>query len=175
MSTIAEGLQEIKTLHKRIEKKREFIKNCLCRYNQMRDPHEKDGGSNLIIKKERQAIKDLEDNVIEIKLKIDAANANTSVKVCAEVRTIAEWLVWKRELAVKKKRFLELLQSSIQSVRNQAIQKGSSVVESDIKAAAMDIIINVNEMELANEIEQMENILSTLDGQLSVKNATVQI
>jgi hypothetical protein len=38
-----------------------------------------------------------------------------------------------------------------------------------------DIVVNVSELELANDIENMENVLGYLDGQLSLRNATVLI
>jgi hypothetical protein len=36
-------------------------------------------------------------------------------------------------------------------------------------------VININEQELAKEIELLEDTLGQLDGQLSLKNATVPI
>jgi len=175
MSTITEGLQEIKTLLKRIEKKRSFIRGYLWRQNQIRDPHDKDGGSHILIKKERQAIQDLENNIINIKRQIDTANAITEITICGETKTIAEWLIWRRELATNRKRFLESIQSTVQSARTQAAQKGIQVVDTASKAGDVDVIVNIDERLLAEEIEQMEEILSKLDGQLSLKNATVKI
>jgi len=175
MITITEGLQEIKTLAKRIEKKRTFVRAYLWRQNQIRDPHDKIGGSHILIKQERQAIQDLEDNIVDIKRKIDQANATTQITICDTTRTISEWLIWRRELATGKKRFLESMQSTIQSARTQAAQKGLQVVTSDAKGGDFDVIVNVDEKALADEIEKMETMLSTLDGQLSLKNSTVKI
>lgn len=42
-------------------------------------------------------------------------------------------------------------------------------------ASFQDIRVNVSENDLAKDLEQMETILGTLDGQLSLKNATVVI
>jgi len=173
--TITEGLQEIKTLLKRIEKKRAFVKGYLWRQNQIRDPHDKIGGSHILIKQERQAIKDLEDNIIDIKRKIDTANATTVVTICDETRSIAEWLIWRRELAKNRKHFLESMLSTIQSARSQAAQKGLGVSDAGSKAGDFDVIVNINEKALADDIENLETITSTLDGQLSQKNATVNI
>jgi len=38
-----------------------------------------------------------------------------------------------------------------------------------------DIIVNVSEKGLADEAEALETTLATLDGQLSLKNATVTV
>lgn len=175
MITITEGLQEIKTLLKRIEKKREFVKGCLWRQNQIRDPYEKNGGAQLLIRGELQAIEDLEKNIIDIKRRIDIANAETSITIRGKTMNISEWLIWRRTLSKDRKYFLESLQSTVQSARSQAAQKGIPVVDSASKAGALDVIINIDEKGLADEIENMEEILSTLDGQLSLKNSTVKI
>lgn len=173
--TITEGLQEIKTLLKRIEKKRTFVKGYLWRQNQIRDPHDKIGGSHALVKQERQAIKDLEDNIIDIKRRIDTANANTSVSICGETRSIAEWLIWRRELARNRKHFLESMHSTIQAARTEASRKGLGVSDASSKAGDFDVIVNLDEKGLADDIENVETMMSTLDGQLSQKNATVQI
>ena len=52
--TITEALAEIKTVGKRVEKKREFIKSFLARQDGIKDPLEKDGGSYQAIARERQ-------------------------------------------------------------------------------------------------------------------------
>ena len=173
--TITEGLQEIKTLLKRIEKKRTFVKGYLWRQNQIRDPHDKIGGSHVLVKQERQSIKGLEDNIIDIKRKIDIANTVTSVTICGETRSIAEWLIWRREIAKNRKSFLESMLSTIQAARSAAAQKNIRVVDFDSKAGDVDVIVNIDEKALADDIENLETITSTLDGQLSQKNATVNI
>ena len=175
MKTITEGLQEIKTLTKRIVKKRDFIKGYLWRQNHIKDPHEKDGGSNALIAKERQAIQDLEDNIIAIRCKIAIANSGNSITVCGDTRTISEWIIWRREIAQPRKNFLESMHTSVKSARAQAIQNGLQVVDSESKAAGADIIVNVDEKMLYDSIEKMTEILSELDGQLSLKNATLSI
>jgi hypothetical protein len=175
MITITEGLQEIKTIVKRIEKKREFVNGYLWRNSQIRDPHEKNGGSYELIKKERQAIKDLEDNIISIRCGISKANEQTNITVCNETRTIAEWLIWRREIAAPRKSFLESMYSRVQSARTQAVQKGMSIVDRETSVGDAELVINVDEKRLADEVEKVTEILSALDGQLSLKNSTVKI
>jgi len=173
--TITEALQEIKTILKRIEKKREFINGYLWRQNHLRDPHEKSGGSRDFISKERQAIKDLENNIIDIKQRISKANDSTQVTVCGETKTISEWLIWRREIAKPRKYFLESIYSKVQSARAQAVRNNITISGSDVNASAMDLIINIDEKEVSQEVEKIVETLSTLDGQLSMKNSTVKI
>ena len=72
-TTITEALAELKTLGKRIEKKRESVAMFLTRQDGLKDPLEKDGGSVEFIKRERQAVKDLEQHHVNIRLAIQRA------------------------------------------------------------------------------------------------------
>jgi hypothetical protein len=72
--TITEALAEIPTIVKRIDKKQEFILNFLYRQSAVRDPHEKDGGSSELIKREMQAIDDLQARLVKIRSSIQLAN-----------------------------------------------------------------------------------------------------
>src|SRR5579863_1653454 len=62
--TITEALAEIKTINKRLESKRESVRNYIARDVRVRDPLEKEGGSAEFIKRERQAIIDLEERIV---------------------------------------------------------------------------------------------------------------
>ena len=64
--------------------------------------------------------------------------------------------------------------AEIQEMRQKAIRQGVSVTDKDAGFSS-DYVVNVNELQLANEIEELETILGTLDGQLSLKNATIKI
>lgn len=175
MTTITELLQETKTLVKRIEKKRAFVKSYAFRLNNIKDPFLKDGGSEALVKAELQAIDDLNNNIIETRKKIAKANADNTITVCGVTKTIEEWLIYRREIAVNQKRFIEDLQKHILGIRNEARQKNVAVATSVSEAGDTDLVINLNEKKLADEIERLEEVLSTLDGQLSLKNATIQI
>src|SRR5277367_6394116 len=97
--TITEALAELKTIDKRIQKKREFVLGYLLRQEMFKDPLERDGGSVSAIKREMQSIRDLEERKIGIRRAIQQANERTNVTVGKQTRSIADWLVWKREVA----------------------------------------------------------------------------
>lgn len=177
MVTITEGLAEIKTIEKRIQKKREFVSAYLGRQEGLKDPllHET-GGSRGAIQRERQAISDLEERVVSIRRAIQSANVATVVEVESERRTVADWLVWRREIAAGRQSFIAALRNAIATTRREAQAKGYAIAASSDQAKApTDVIINIDEQELAREAEKMETILGTLDGQLSLRNATVLI
>ncbi len=172
--TITEALAEIPTIEKRIEKKKEFILNYLYRQSSVRDPHEKDGGSNVLIAREKQAITDLQERLITIRTVIQKANAENTITIGDQTRTIVDWLTWRREIAPKEQRFLQDLIRKINDIRQQAIRQGVGVTDKDAGFSS-DYVVNINEHELAEKIEELENILGTLDGQLSLKNATIKL
>lgn len=174
--TITEALAEIKTLNKRLEKKRAFVLSFLCRQDAIRDPLAKDGGSPLVISAERQSISDLEARIVTLRREIQRANEFESASVGGMTKTIANWLVWRREVAPAQRTFLNSLRQNIENVRTQAKRQGSTVVPAGTAAAQpTDVIVNVDERTLAVEIESLEQTLGDLDGVLSLKNATVTL
>ena len=175
-TTITEALAELKTIGKRVEKKRAYINSYLYRQEALKDPLEKDGGSAAVIERERQAIKDLSIRHIAIRLAIQKANHETQVTVEGNTFSLADWLTWRKEVAPDLQRFLANTRNQIDVARKQTVQRGGTVVGTAGEATKpTDVIVNVDEAALAKESEQLEAILGGLDGQLSLKNATVTI
>lgn len=173
--TITEALAEIPTIMKRIEKKQQVIKNFLYRQVNLRDPHEKSGGSAVLIKEQLQGIHDLEKRLIAIRLEIQKANQTNTITIGETTKPIADWLTWRRELAGNSQRFYAQLTAQLQQVRNQAMSRGLTVTDKDTGVASLDFVVNVDEKWLGEQIENLEEILGVLDGQLSLKNATITI
>lgn len=174
--TITEALAEIKTIAKRVEKKRESINQYLARREGAKDPLEKDGGSMKFIASERQSVSDLEDRTVALRRGIQMANETTKVVINEQSRTISDWLIWRRDVAPKQKEFLANLRKQLNGFREQARREGANMVTaSAVAEKATDIVVNVDEQALAKEIETLEEVIGTLDGQLSLKNATVII
>ena len=173
--TITEALAELKTIDKRIVKKREFVLAYLLRQEMFKDPLEKDGGSVSAIKRETQAIRDLEERKIAIRRAIQQANERNTVAVGRQTRSIADWLVWRREVAPVQQKFLANLRAKIEQARQEATRRGASLGASAEAAKPNDVIVNVNEQELSGQIEELEEVLGKLDGQLSLKNATLLV
>lgn len=179
MVTITEALAELKTLGKRIEKKREYIAQYLARQDGLKDPLLKDGGSVEVIVRERQAIRDMETRHVAIRTAIQRSNHATTITIVTVSKTVAEWLTWRKEIAPGAQAFVGKLRQGIVNARTQAQQKGWGIVSATVTTAEAkaptDILVNADEADLAAEAEQFETILGTLDGQLSLKNATVTI
>lgn len=174
--TISEGLAEIKTISKRVDKKREFVRGFLFRQDALKDPHEKQGGSIKLVQQERQAISDLLNEVVKIRAAIVSANASNKVTIGGIERSISDWIVWRRDVSAIAGACLVELHKSLKDMRAQAQQKGMSVgTTSSSETKAADVIVNIDESKLLKEIEEHEQILGGLDAALSVKNATTVI
>lgn len=173
MLTITEGLAEIKTIAKRIEKKNEFVRSYAVRPNVVVDPLAADGGAPAAIQRELQAIGDLEKRLVDIRLAIQKANTETPVTVEGVTKSMSEWLVWRREVAPGRVQRISSLRQGIIASRKTFMERSRQGGVEDVKPE--DLIVNVSEQALATEAETIEVILSQLDGQLSLKNATVTI
>ena len=180
--TITEALQEIKTIGKRLEKKRASISQYVARDSRIRDPLLKDGGSEKFIESERQAINDLETRIIGIRTVIQASNLAATLSVGTKSRTVAEWLTWRREISNSQVAFLKQIANGLNKIRNEVQSKGGKVVAA---AAAVneafdpngppEVVVNIDERQLIDEQEQLEQQLGDLDGKLSLFNATTVV
>jgi hypothetical protein len=173
--TITEALAEIKTITSRIEKKRQSVTTYFYRDSQMKDPHAADGGSQQFIKRERQAINDLEDRMVKLRSLIQKSNLETSLSINTKNRTVAEWLNWRKEVSARQKQFLQQLTATLNNARQNAIRSGKTLTDKEEESGKGDVIVNINEQELAKEVEDMETTLGVLDGKLSLLNATTMI
>lgn len=174
--TITEALAEIKTIGARLGKIQEFIKTYAFRDERARDPLEREGGSVAQIQRQRQAAKDLRERQIQLRSAINRSNQSTMVTVEGTARSVAEWIIWKREIAPGLRAEMNAFVLQLDMARNQARKANVSVVQNQESARNPgDIVSNLPEIELANERDLLEKILGTLDGQLSLNNARTLI
>lgn len=175
MITISEALAEVKTLGKRLATNAEFIAAHIARDERVRDPLANDGGSPHVLASRAQANTDLRERLIAIRRAIARANATVTVTIEGQTRTIGDWLTWRREVVPGLKAELEARQRKVQDVRRQTQSAGRQVARDATAPAPGDVIVHVNEVALAEELDRLERTLGTLDGQLSVKNATTAL
>ncbi len=172
--TVTEALGEIKTISARIGKKREAIMRYFARDGRLRDPLEADGGSAEYVRRERQAVADLEERVVTIRSAIQSVNLATGLTVGGKTRSVAAWLNWRRDVSSGAKGFLSQMANQLNNIRQQAPRQGQTVSEKDT-GSPNEIVVAVKEMDLAREVEEAEAVLGSLDGKLSLINATTMI
>lgn len=176
--TITEGLAELKTIGKRLVKKREGILPYIWRQEGIKDAIREEGGSAAFIAREVQAIADLEKRIVLIREAIQTAGRSTPITVEGVTMNLTSWLTWRKEVAPDRRTFLHTLLKTAQTARATAKQKGwgaVSVAKEKDAESATDVVIHIDEQALIAEVEQLEKILGDLDGQLQLRNATVQI
>lgn len=183
--TITEALAEIKTIGARIETKRAYILKHVVRNAALVDPLVEQGGSRSVISSEIQSIRDLNKRIVIIRNAITKANMETLITINEHTMTVHDWLVWRREVATGEKNFLQAIGNGINQARSflnpqnfsqatsTSVQRRTTVQGSYItEQAPIAVAINIDESQLQNWTEDMENILGTLDGRLSLINAT---
>lgn len=175
MITITEGLAEIKTIQARLDKRQEAVLRFLARDARLRDPLESEGGSIEFVRRERQAIGDLEERIVNIRTAIQAVNLATQLSVNNRTATVSEWLNWRRDVSGRHGNFLNTMNQTIAQARQKAAQQGARLTDQDANTKPGDFIIAVSERELAEAIEEQEIVLGELDGKLSLLNATTTI
>lgn len=172
--TITEALADIKTIGKRVAKKQEFVGSYLARVEAAKDPHAAHGGSAKVIDSERQSISDLWRRVVTIRTAIADANRAALLSIGDRTMTVAEWIVWRREIAPQIQTWNGALRKGVENARAAAKKNGSTLASTDT-GNPQDIIINIDERRLMEEIDSVEQVLGELDGKLSLHNARTTI
>jgi len=169
--TITEALAEIKVIGKRITSKDDALQNALVRSSDKIDPHEANGGSTAYVASLKQGIKALTDNIVAIRTAILKKNCEETITVAGVTKTISEWLVWKREVYPVLSSLYNGMQNRIRRADSDMDSYGRMSQGEDKKSA----IINADIQALNNDAEQIAACYEQLDGQLSLKNATLMV
>ena len=118
---------------------------------------------------------DLQARVMKIRAAIQKSNLENTITISGYTKSISEWLTWRKEVAPNHLSFLNSLFTNIQNVRKQALQRGAQIVKGTEQEGLNDLIVNLDETVLQKERDDVQKILGELDGQLSLKNATINI
>lgn len=173
--TVTEALAEIKTIGKRLEKKRQFVQQYMVHQNHVKDPLDKQGGSKQVVASELQAIADLEDRVVQLRAGILRANMGTELTLNGTTRSVQDWLTWRRDVSKGQVKFQQKLVQNVAEARRAAAAKELKVVEDGSDAGDHDLIVHVDEKKLFEKAEELEQTLGALDGQLSLLNARMEV
>lgn len=137
--------------------------------SRMVDPLAQKGGSKEYIKAEMQSIAALEDNVVNTRLAIQKANADNVININGIEKSVAAWLIWRREVAPLLQSFFRNVDSKLTQSRAQIAQANRSLAAG---ATASDLVVYVDEKKIAEDAETIGEVLGVLDGRLSAFNAT---
>lgn len=174
-ATITEALAELKLIEKKINKKQETILANTIQAQHVKDPFESEGGGQKFIASEMQSLKDLRTRFVKIRAAINKANGETVVTIGDISRTVSEWLIYKREVATNEGKFQQELYSKTKMMLDRAVSNPQAFTNTENKPDIVRFNSNVNLADVLKENETTAEALDKLDGQLSLKNATVVI
>lgn len=171
MITITEALAEIKLLDKKIENKITKVLNHLYRLETQLDPL---GDSKKALEEELQSITDLRRRWTGLRGGIATANLANKITIEGEERTIFEWLTWKREIATREihmhQQIHQLAKKKMDELNARpALYKTAA----DAEVKVDKLVLNVDYAHHIKKAEELQTKLDKLDGQLSLKNATI--
>ena len=166
--TVTEALAELKTLNKRLEKKRGFLLEHVCRPDTVVDPLVSDGGQQKCWEEAWQSHEALWKRYVDLRVAIQRSNLETRLQVGINTAPVAFWLSWRRDQAAGIKAFGRALTRAPEQMRENIRKQ----ISPDTK---IDVICNVSELKLAEFEESHEEMWGELDGKLSLLNATTFI
>jgi len=174
--TITEALSEINLINKKIEKKQNTVMTNLVRFEHSEDLFKKLGGSEAFVATELQSIRDLRTRLVMIRSGIAKANQETSITVGKNTRSIFDWLAWRREVSTTELDFNKNVYNTV-TTHQKDLENNPRVVKSEdgkpVELAKAHY--HVDASAFLKESEYLVEVLEKLDGQLSLKNATVTI
>lgn len=173
--TITEALAELKTIDSKISSTEDFLQQYSFRQGSSIDPLADEGGSDKVIPQRMQALKDLLERKVTIRSAVNNKNAETPLEVCGITRTVAEWIIWRRETFKREVMAFQKILGHVQEARRVCIEKSFTFIEGAQPSKVTEVSCFVSEAGLSDKIEQLREIESTLDGKLSMLNATTTV
>jgi hypothetical protein len=173
--TITEALAEIKLCERKLEKKWDAVKTNTHRFEHVKDPYASEGGSKVAISREVQSIKDIEERIVKIRTAIADANVQNKLTLGENTRSIYEWLTWKREIAENQKKFYKDISSRLKAVIDKESQNPTAYKDEENRVHLAKLDLNLDYPYFQTLDQKLSDTLETLDGKLSLKNATIVI
>lgn len=174
--TITEALAEIKLILKKIDKLQKVVNSNLFRYEHSKDPFESDGGSRMFAEASLQSIKNLYQRLSKIRAAITKANLENSLTIGDTTLSLHEWLTYKREIAKPTIAYYLELQNSLKQKMDEH-DKRPQVYKDEAtgKIEIAKLHASLDYAKIVAENQKLSDIEQTLDGKLSLKNATIVI
>lgn len=173
--TITEALSELNLIKKKVQKKRINVLNNVIRAKHVKDTLESEGGSKEFIKREAQGVEDLNNRFIKLKGAIAKANVETLITVNGKTATIHDWLIWKRDIAKEQITFTTDVGGGVKKHFDQVQRQPQIYKDSEEKTHLVEYEANIDYGEYLKITENLQDTLDKLDGQLSLKNATIVV
>jgi len=165
-TTIQEVLAWLKYAEPKITKKGASINANIARPANQIDPMltTLPGGTPEFIAREMKSIHDQTEEWIARRVAIQRSNLDTVVDIDGKKRTVAEWIVWKREVYPQ-----------LNAIWSQALGQIRRINAAPRKTDEPLPVFNIQETNIVSDLEALQNTYQKLDGLLSLNNATVTV
>lgn len=174
---ITQALSEIKLAEKKIASSLTFVLKNAKRDERLRDPFEKDKTTQeAMVKAELQSIADNEKRVVSLRMAINKANLENSITIEGQTKTIAEWIIWKRDILPRLQDRLERMNKEL--VVSPKVTTSAELWQREVNRQAPEVVnhvFNISEKKLLEEIQLVQSIEEKLDGMLSLSNANIDV
>lgn len=171
--TITEALADIKTTTNKITKKEAWVNGHLCLTDAMDDPMEEKGGTKKVVKAEIQSVRDLRIRLVNLRNGINKANFDNTLTIRKRQMSIAEWLIWRREVAKAAQTFESEIHNYVDKTLKDAMHRPSVKQEGTENMRIIKILPQVDKEEHRAIADEISETMDELDGKLSHANATV--
>jgi hypothetical protein len=175
--TVTELFAEIKLTREKVLKKNSSILKYAAVAGKLRDPLERQGGSEAFIKAETQAVRDLQARLVRMLTAMHKSNMKVQCTIEGETKSVYEWLVWRKEIFPALSGHYGNLLMGAQTIRANE-QRSSAMANSKSQdGTAPEVVVQVffDEKQTMAEAEKLTAIYQKLDGQLSLLNATTVV
>lgn len=173
--TITEALSELNLIKKKVDNKRKVVAGSLLRAKHEKDAFENVGGIRQFIIGELQAIDDLDSRFLKIKGSIAKANIENLITINGFTKTIHDWLNWKRDLADTQKKFTFNLYSFPKGELERLSKQPQIYLDEKQEKHLVEFESTIDYPSFLKKSEELNDTFDRLDGQLSLKNATIVV
>ena len=175
--TVTEALAEIELIEKKVEKKAAVIMANLSRYEHQNDPYVKeDDGASGMLKREYQSMQDHWGRLIKFREAIAKANVDNSITVEGITKSISQWLAWKRDVQDDHITHLANIVKTVEAAIKEDDRSPKVMRNAETNATHLaKLVWNVQLPDVRKQQEHLLTIKEKLDGQLSLKNATIVV
>lgn len=173
--TITEALSELNLIKKKVDNKRKVVAGSLIKAKHEKDAFENVGGIKQYITSELQSIDDLESRYLRIKGSIAKANIENSISINGFTKTIHDWLNWKRDLSDTQKKFVFNLYSFPKGELDKLSKQPQIYLDDNKEKHLVEFEATIDYPSFLKKSEELNDTFDRLDGQLSLKNATIVV
>ena len=170
---IIEGLKRLHLLEKRMKDNIERIQQYASAVDIERFVFDTEARQRIEVAALVQANKDLLEEYLHLKRRIDATNAHTKVMVCGIERSIADWLTLRRQTSARPAPLSLLVETY--SALNDTVGQERLRVATWPTDRNPHVVRFYNEEESVRSLQEVKELYSTIDPTLEVVNASTEL